>query len=260
MDTFRILIVEDELPAANRLEKMLAEVAPQAEIMAVMDSVESTVAFLGKGPAPDLILMDIQLADGVSFDIFHEVQVNTPVIFITAYDQYAIQAFKVNSVDYLLKPIKQEELSLAFEKYYRNRHQTGDKPDYKELVGVFRTKEYQKRFLIHIGQHIKTLEIAEAAYFFIQSKITIMVTFDGHQHPIDPNMDQLEEILDPSHFFRVNRQYIIHYPAIKQMYAHTKSRVIIETKPSAPGEVVVSADRAPEFKRWLMGKHPENEG
>ncbi len=246
----QILLIEDEAPAAARLEKMILQLEPDWHIAGVLDSVESAVDYFRTHPQPDLVFMDIQLADGESFDIFRETEVTAPVIFITAFDQYAIKAFKVNSVDYLLKPLKEAELTAAIDKFKRSQ---GPKPDMNNLLDTLRPKEYQKRFVLQFGQHIKTVEIADAAYFFLESKITLMVSFSGQQYPIDPNLDHLERMLDPAQFFRLNRQYIISHKAIKHMYTHTKSRVIIEVNPPASHQLVVSSERSAVFKKWLAG-------
>jgi two-component system LytT family response regulator len=253
-----LLIVEDEAAAASRLQHLVQDTAPDAQILAVLDSVESATAWLGTQPAPDLILMDIQLADGLSFEIFREVQVEAPVIFTTAYDDYALQAFKVNSIDYLLKPIKREELAAAFDKYRKRvaAQQPAAPVDYRRLLDLLpglTAPSYQQRIVVRYGAHIRAIEIAEAAYIFLESKIAILRGFDGKDHPVDYTLDELEQILNPKQFFRINRKLIVNVSAIDQMYAYSKSRVQLTLKPPYAGEALVSSERAAEFKQWLAG-------
>jgi DNA-binding LytR/AlgR family response regulator len=249
-----ILILEDEEPAALRLKKLLTETEPDAKILDTLVSVKSAVTWLKDNPAPDLILMDINLADGLSFEIFSQTEVDVPVIFITAYDQYAVQAFKVNSVEYLLKPIKKEELANAISKY--KKHFAGKHmPDLRLLLETLREKEiYKKRFLIKYGEHIKTIDINQIAYFYTEEKINFLKTKENHSYPIDYNLDKLETMLDPEKFFRINRQFIISIDSILEMFAFSKSRVKVVLKPSINMDTIVSTERSPNFKEWLSGK------
>lgn len=249
----RVLIVEDEIAAATRLRKMVAEVAPDAQILDVTDSISSTVKWLKGNPAPDLILLDIHLADGPSFKIFEEIEVSAPVIFTTAFDQYAIQAFKVNSIDYLLKPIKREELEQSFVKY---RGLFGGKilPNYNELLKAIaeQTKpQYRQRFLVNYADKLKAVDISEIAYFMAHEKGVFLTNHEGKSYAIDTTLEKLENDLDPSTFFRINRKFIIGIKAIGAMHTYSKSRVKLDLKPDAKTEVIVSSDRAGEFKRWL---------
>ncbi|TAE57899.1 MAG: DNA-binding response regulator, partial [Bacteroidetes bacterium] len=201
------------------------------------------------------LLLDIHLADGSSFEIFRETEITCPVIFTTAYDQYAIQAFKVNSIDYLLKPIKKEELLAALQKYHQMQEKKeGSMIDFRKIFEALpRQREYQKRVLIRFGQHIKAIEIAQAAYFFLESKITLMRTHDGKDYPLDYNLEEMQEMLDPGQFFRINRKYIVNISAIDQMFAYSKSRVKLLLKPPCQEETIVSAERAADFREWLTG-------
>ena len=251
-----VLIFEDEPKAAVRLTSLLAEVAPEARVVDVIDSIEEGVLYLREQPAPDLLLLDVHLADGPSFELFKEVEIDLPVIFITAYDEYAIKAFKVNSLDYLLKPLKREELAAAIAKYRRWREQAGGASpavDYRKLAEAMQPG-HQLRLLIRFGQQLKALELAEAAYFYIDSRVVLVRTFEGRNFPVDHHLEQLEEILDPGQFFRINRKFIVNYAAIDQMHTYSKSRVKLLLKPPAKQETIVSADRSPVFKEWLLGK------
>jgi two-component system response regulator LytT len=252
----KILIIEDEQAAARRLEKLVLELAPQAIILGRLDSVEQTTQWLSENPPPELMLMDIHLADGSSFEIFQHVQISCPVIFITAFDEYALQAFKVNAIDYLLKPVKLVELKTALEKYEKRSPKTS--ADYSSLVQLLRAKDqdiYLKRMLIRLGSSIKLVEVSDAAYFYTKDKITFMVSKNnGKRLPIDYPLDKLETLIDPKLFFRINRQVILSIPAIKEMHTYSKSRVKIDLEPPVEIESIVSTERAAEFKKWLVGE------
>ncbi len=249
-----ILIIEDEEPAAQRIKRMIEELEPDAHIQEVIVSIRSAVKWFKENTAPDLIFQDIQLADGLSFEIFNQVNIQTPVIFTTAFDEYAIQAFKVNSIDYLLKPIKKEELTRAYNKFKKLlSSNTPPLADMEDLIESLRqpSKKYKSRFLIRFGEHIKKINISEIAYFYTQDKINFLRTFTGHSYPLDLNLDNLEKALDPEMYFRINRQFIISIDSIEQMYAFSKSRVKIKLKPAMDIETIVSTDRSPGFKAWL---------
>lgn len=252
-----ILIIEDEEPAALRLQKILNELEPASTILDIVVSVRSAVEWLSTHPAPDLLLMDIHLADGSSFEIFNRVKVTAPVIFITAYDEYAIQAFKVNSIDYILKPIKKEELAAALAKYKSLLSSpSASVPDFQKLIESLKqpVQEYKKRFLIRYGEHIKAVDAEDIAYFYTEEKINFLRTRDNHTYHVDYNLDKLEQILDPARFFRINRQFIISIDSIEQMYSFSKSRVKINLKPPINLDTIVSTERSPLFKEWLGGK------
>jgi DNA-binding LytR/AlgR family response regulator len=249
----KVLIIEDEEPSVKRLSKLLKEIEPLIEIAGNCDSVKSSVEWLKTNPKADIILMDIQLADGLSFDIFKSVKIDTPVIFITAYDEYALKAFKVNSIDYLLKPIKKEELGAALAKYKNIKSAELPVKDLLEMMNDPKAESFQKRFVVHYGQNIKVITIEEISYFYTEDKIIFLCTKDVKRYSIDFNLDQLESMLDPSVFFRINRQFIINIDAIARMTTYPKSRVKIELNPPAPHETVTSSERSPEFKKWLSG-------
>lgn len=252
----KILLLEDEDPAAKRLEKLLKEIEPGVTVPQNIVSVASGVKWLKENLSPDLIISDIQLADGLSFEIFRQVQTLCPVIFTTAYDQYAIEAFKVNSIDYLLKPVKKEALAAAIDKYKKlSASKQPALPDISKLLEAMASGEqqskYKKRFAVRYGEHLKTISIDEAAYFYTEDKINFLTTKEGRRYTIDFNLDSLESMLDPHVFFRINRQYIIGISAIAEMFAYSKSRVLVKLNPPAKHETIVSTERSGDFKLWL---------
>jgi DNA-binding LytR/AlgR family response regulator len=248
----RIVIIEDEQPAYKRLSKLVKEKKPAADIVAHLESVEQAGEWFRENQPPDLLFLDIHLADGSGFDLLQSIKPDCPVVFVTAYDQYAIDAFKANSIDYLLKPVKKEDIDAAFDKLDRFGNFFSGKTPVNVAAGG--TKEYKKRFVIRFGDHIKTLLTEEIAYCFSENKATFARTHDGRTYPMDHNLDALEQMLDPQEFFRANRQYIICLKAITEMKTYTKARVIIWLQPAAKEEVIVSSERAAEFKKWLGGE------
>ena len=246
----KVLIIEDEQLAAERLYDLLLELDPAFEVVGILDSIETTVEWLCENPMPDLLFFDIHLADGNSFKIFQHVKITKPVIFTTAYDKYAIDAFQVNAIDYLLKPVKRPALQKAVEKY-----KEWSKPtdlDYTKLQSMMSDKLLEKRFLIRFGQTMKVVDINEVAYFYTSDKITFLVTKKGKRYPIDYSLEQLMNITDPRKFFRANRQFVVHIEAIGEMFSHSKSRVKIILHPPCEFDVVVSSERSPLFKKWLV--------
>ncbi len=252
----RILIIEDEQPASTRLKKLLLEAEPNAIILDEIVSIKSAVEWFTNHSHPDLIFMDIHLADGNSFDIFELVNITTPVIFITAYDEFALKAFKVNSVEYLLKPVKQEELVAAINKFKTYFNKNNPLPDLSKLMENLKDPgaSFKKRFLIRYGEHIKTVDTDNVAYFYTEEKINFLRTKDNHTYHIEYNLDKLDGMLDPEKFFRINRQFIINIAAIDQMFSFSKSRVKINLKPPIDLDTIVSTERSPLFKEWLSGK------
>jgi len=251
----KVLIIEDEQATAKRLGKLLQEIEPGIDVIEILDSIEACVKWFKSNKQPDLIFQDIHLADGSSFEIFNQVDVKAPIIFVTAYDQYAIQAFKVNSVDYLLKPVKKTDLADALKKF-KEFHSDKKEPgfDYSALTKLILKENYQKRFLVRYGEKIKAVEVEKIAYFFTQEGNLFFKTFDNHQYPLEFSLDKLEPMLDSSQFYRINRQFIINYKAIKEMYSYSKSRVKILLNPPCEIETISSTDRSGEFKQWLTGK------
>lgn len=248
----RVLIVEDEAIAARHLESLLREIDPEIQVAAKLDSVKNTSNWL-KINSVDLIFLDIQLSDGLSFDIFDRVQVKTPIIFTTAYDHYAIKAFKLNSIDYLLKPIQAEELAASIAKW-KELSSSVSIQNLPELLNSLRPDpEYKKRFLIHSGRKLKTIETTEIAYFYAMEKDTYMATLDGKTYPADYSLDKLEPQVNPERFFRINRSYLVNIDAIKQMYTTGKNRIKVDLIPPVEDLVFVSISRSSAFKHWLNG-------
>lgn len=249
-----ILIIEDEEPAYKRLQKMLKEIEPGHILLNQIVSVSSAVKWFNENEAPDLVISDIQLSDGISFEVFKQVNVKCPVIFTTAYDQYAIEAFKVNSIDYLLKPVKKEELEIAVAKFKSLSAQTATPSiDINKLLQSLQPagNDYKKRFVVRYGEHIKTIDIEEVVYFYTEDKATFLCTKDARRFVVDFNLDTLDSMLDPKVFFRINRQYIISIHSIGEMFAYSKSRVLIKLQPPAKHETIVSTERSADFKHWL---------
>jgi DNA-binding LytR/AlgR family response regulator len=248
----KVLIVEDEGIAAEKLEQMLREVDPEIQVIGKTGSVKESAEWLLQNNA-DLIFLDIQLSDGISFSIFDQVAVTTPVIFTTAYDQYAIKAFELNSISYLLKPIRKSDLTESIQKF-RNL-KSAFSIDFDVLMAQIqgRQPEFKKRFLIQIGEKIRKVEITEVAYFYVMDKGCYLRTFGGNNYPVDYTLDKLETMIDLSVFFRINRKYLVNMDAISNMLAYSRGRVKLELKPRADDEfeTIVSIDRSADFKKWL---------
>lgn len=253
-----VIVIEDEEAAAQRLQKILMEVDASINVLATLESIERSLKWLSSNPAPQLIFADIQLADGPSFEIFRRTDVPAPVIFITAYDTYALQAFKCNGIEYLLKPVKKADVDQALKKFrlLQREDVTTAKIDYQEILNAIVNKKptYQKRIVVRIGQTIRTVEIADAAYFYTEEKIAFVCTKDGKRLPLDYTLDELEHILDSAEFFRINRQFIIYIKAIDNMFSYSKSRIKVVLKPATDSETIVSSERSADFKEWLLGK------
>ncbi len=253
----KILIIEDEKIAANNLEKLLKQISPKIQVLDKLETIRSSVNWLSNNKA-DLIFLDIHLADGLSFKIFDEIEINTPIIFTTAYDNYAIKAFKLNSVDYLLKPIDIDELQQAVNKF-ENIHLNNNQQitDYKALIEVIQNPKstYQKRFLINVGSKIKSVDIKSIAYFYAEDKAVYVCTKDKHRYIIDQTIEKLETILDPEFFFKISRKFIIHVDAIEEMHTLSKSRIKIDLNPLCDPEAIVTINNVSEFKNWLKGNN-----
>lgn len=252
----KVIIIEDEQATALRLEKLLKEIEPAIEVQVVLDSIKSAVSWFKDNQPPDLVFQDIHLADGSSFEIFDQVKLNVPIVFITAFDQYAMQAFKVNSIDYLLKPVKKAELAESIQKYKTLYAKKQDfDPDYAALARLITKKDFQKRFVVRYGQKIKAIDVDEIAYFYTDAGNIFFKTHDNEQYPMDLSLDKLEAFIDPEKFYRVNRQFIISYAAIKEMYTYSKSRVRVILQPPCELETIASTDRSSDFKKWLTGNN-----
>lgn len=248
-----ILLIEDEQPAAKRLANLIRECRPQANILPAIDSVENAVKWLESNAMPDLIFMDIQLADGLSFDIFNQIKIQSPLIFTTAYDQYTLKAFKVNSVDYLLKPIDPKELAAAFVKFDQifGKKVSYDLVAIQQLIQSMSQPQYKERFLVRVGQQMIYIQVVDIQYFYSENGLAYAKTADNKKHLIDYTLEQLEESLNPADFFRINRKLIAHVNAIVKIAPYFNSRLKLEIKPKPEFEVVVSRERVNDFKKWL---------
>jgi len=248
----RILIIEDESLAAKRLARLVTEILPDAEIIGFCDSIQCAIDFLRNNSQPDLIMLDIQLGDGLSFDIFKQVKIDCPVIFTTAFDEYAIKAFELNSIDYLLKPINVDTLKKSLDKFNTLRQQaiSFDINALLPLIGQDK-KSYKKRFLIAIGEKLISVNTSDIAYFCAIDKSTFVVDRQNMYYAIDQSLDKLEEILDPQQFFRINRQFIVSPTAIEKMLLLSKSRIKLSLNPPAKEEVFVSNARTHSFREWM---------
>ncbi len=252
----KTLIIEDEQFAANKLISLIHQYDPQIEILDQIDTVEDAVEWLNNNPAPDILFLDIHLADGSSFEIFEQTTVQVPIIFTTAYDQYAIRAFKTKSVDYLLKPIKFPDLKAALDKY----HDLFGKPttqdfgiEMRALASLIQSqqKEYKTRFLVKIGNIIKTISITEVAYFLFEDRTTLIVTKENRRYPLKQTLDELETMLDPHQFTRANRQFIISIDAIQKIHPWFKGRLKLDLNPPQQIDLVISSEKSRGFKEWL---------
>jgi two-component system, LytTR family, response regulator LytT len=248
-----ILIIEDEKLASDKLEKAILDVEPNAHILATFQTVNASVDYLQNNPHPDLIFTDVRLLDGLCFDIFEQVEIHKPVIFTTAYDHFAIRAFQVNSIDYLLKPVVKERLKLSIDKFKNLQAENPMPLDYKEVVKLLKgpAPEYKSRFMVRLGQKILALPAEKIAYFFSENKLTFIVSKDGKRYPIDQPLEDLIDLLDPKIFFRINRQYIVTFDSIAEIHPYFKGRIKLDLNPKSDEEVVISSERTPEFKKWI---------
>lgn len=249
----KAIIVEDEPLSAQHLKTLLLKIAPDIEVIALLDTIKSTVNFLKEQPEIDLIFLDIHLADGLSFDIFQEVEVPQPVIFTTAYDEFAIKAFKVNSIDYLLKPIGLTDLKTALNKF-NNQYGSGSKA--LDLAGHQSTyqllsKTQKSRFIVKMGDNLSSIKVEDIAFFIAEEGVVILATNEGKRFPVDYTMDSLETILDTGLFFRVNRKLMLNINQIIQVQSYFNSRLKIKLKLNLNEECIVSRERVTDFKKWL---------
>lgn len=252
----RVLVVEDELPTQRLLKNMIQDLRPQWEIVAATTSIEDTREWLENNGHPDIIFLDIHLSDGLSFAIFDNMEVSSAIIFTTAYDEYAIQAFKLNSVDYLLKPISRESLEAAivkYEKILKVVPRYVDQKDIRQLATLIEggTPLYRSRILVPTVEGFLKLNISEVAFFHSSQKVTSAYTYGGQPHVIDMTLEKLEGELDPDKFFRANRQYIIHIDSIQRMETWFNGKMIVKTCPESPDKIVVSREKVRSFKDWI---------
>lgn len=248
----KVVIIEDEKPAARRLSRMLNALA--IEPLAMLHSVEESVNWFCNNEHPDLLFLDIQLSDGLSFEIFEEVSVKSAIIFTTAYDEYALKAFKLNSIDYLLKPIDTDELENAiskFKQFQLNESQGSFDLEQLKLLVAPSQKSYKKRFTVKIGQHIKMISIDAIECFYSENKATHIHTIDNRSYLLETPLDQLEDKLQPEFFFRVSRKFLVNINAIKDIIAYSNSRLKLQLQSYHESEIIVSRERVKEFKNWL---------
>jgi two-component system, LytTR family, response regulator LytT len=249
----KAIIVEDEPAAAKRLKKLLLNADPKMEILKIIDSVEGAIDYLSAVAVIDIIFLDVQLADGLCFEIFDAVRIDCPVIFTTAYDEYAIKAFELNSIYYLLKPINQNDLEKGLRKFQEingnQRYMMEENID--ALLHHYRKPEYKTRFLIKTGESLYAIRCSEIRYILIDSQIVNIVNESNKRFIVDYAMDELEEMLDPRNFFRINRQMIISFDAIKSIHTYFNSRLILKLSPDFDRDVIVSREKVLDFKKWL---------
>ncbi len=249
-----LVIIEDELAASDHLQFLLKSIDDSIQVVKILDSVSASVDYFSTSPEVDLILMDIHLADGISFEIFDQVNINTPIIFTTAYDHYAIKAFKVNSVDYILKPIDRNELSLAFDKFNNQSKKTNiDQNQMQSILELFKkeTKNYKNTYLAHHRDELIPIKTDDIAFFFIDTGIVKGVLFEGKKFILDKKLEDLEEELNPKIFYRANRQFVINRNAIKSIKSYFNGKLIVQIEPKHSERIVVSKTKATAFKKWV---------
>jgi DNA-binding LytR/AlgR family response regulator len=248
-----VIIIEDEKPSARRLQRMLKALGLDAETM--LHSVEESLEWFQNNPHPDIIFLDIQLSDGLSFEIFESIEIQSAVIFTTAYDEYALQAFKLNSIDYLLKPIDEDELKKAVQQYTKQKSQsqavTLDFNEIKKLLVNPIEREYKKRFSVKVGQHIKLINVDDIECIYSENKGTYAFTTDGRNYLLDMTLDELEDELEPHTFFRVSRKFYVNINAIKDIISYTNSRLQIKLNRFKDLDIIVARERVKDFKNWL---------
>lgn len=249
----KVVIIEDEMPAASRLSSLVKAQNPQVQIVATLDSIESAVQWFGSMPMPDLVFMDIQLADGLSFDIFQQTEVNAPVIFTTAFDQYTLRAFKVNSIDYLLKPIDEKELAQAMLKYQKLFSEKTDSFTQRLLQAVreIQSGGFAERLLVKRGQQMSYVKTQSVAYAYADGKLCRAVDFQGNKYLLETTLSQLEEKLQPNKFYRVNRQLLVNIDAVVKVHSWLGGRLKLELSLPSEAETLVSRERVGGFKEWL---------
>ena len=247
----KVLLIEDEQPAAHKLIRLLEEADKQIEVIDVLASIEQTINWLAVHPGPELIFMDIQLEDGISFEIFETCKIQTPVIFTTAYDEYALKAFKVNRIDYLLKPIAPDDLKTALDKFNVLHRQQANYSRLESIISQLQPKT-KERFLIKIGEHYRSVQTLSIHCFFIMERNTFIQTDTGKTYPIDYSLDRIEQLVDPGQFFRINRNFIVNFSAIQDILIYSSGRLkIILNGWTEKEDILVSRERVTEFKKWM---------
>ncbi len=250
--TINCLIIEDEIPNANRLEKLLGQTDFEVAVLEKLATIKDTLIWLKGQPKPDLLLLDVRLSDGISFEIFKQIEIDIPIIFTTAYDEYAIQAFKVNSIDYLLKPILLADLNAALHKFAK-KQMVKPENDLTNLLNQLKVNEpnYRNRFLITFREQYIPIDINQVAYFYSQNKITYLITHKNEHYIIDLTMERLEEELDPKQFFRASRQLIVKQESIQKISTHFNAKIKLDLLPALDTEVILSREKSSALKEWL---------
>ncbi len=253
----KVLIVEDEAPAFRRLQSLLQEIDASIEIVEVIDSVKEAVKWFRTYELPDLIFMDIQLADGLSFEIFEEVKISKPIIFTTAYDEYMLKAFKVNSIDYLLKPLNKNDLASSLVKLRELKKSFGNNSQ-QDLKGILQTfkndlnqTQYKSRFLVKTADRLVSVPAKNIAYCYTENGLVSIRTNSDKRYVLDYPLDEIEKQLNPKSFFRLNRQFIANLDSIDEIHQYFKGKLIVKLQPNCTEEIVVSRDKASVFKKWL---------
>lgn len=251
----KILVIEDEALVAESLMKQVKQVEPTAELIGPLPTVKASLKWLAENPQPDLILSDIQLADGISLDIFSEYKLHCPVIFTTAYNEYAIRAFKVNSIDYLLKPIDKKELASAFQKFHLLQAKFNDAIYLQEMKELFtnfnKSKQYKERFAVHIGRSVTLIPVNEIA-LFLKEELIYLINKEGNRFITDfRSLDEVEELVDPKVFYRVNRQHFVHLPCIESYRSDDTGKLTLKLRGIKTNELIVSKEKAADFKKWF---------
>ena len=248
----KAVIVEDESIAARRLARLVGELEPELEIVGELTSVESGLKWFEQNPMPDLIFLDIQLNDGYGFDILDQLVEHPPVIFTTAYNEYAIRGFKYNGLDYLLKPIAKPDLEKALNKFRKSKklQSLPSQEKFEDLKALFR-KEYKHRFMVKVGNQFKAFEVKDIAYFKSNEGLIYLRTHKGQRYPIEYSLDQLEDILNPVDFFRINRKYMVAVKSVEEIHTYFNSRLLLKLNPKEEDQIIVSRERTSKFKKWL---------
>lgn len=244
----KVLIIEDEKPAAEKLKKSIQKAEPGIIIEAVIGSVKEAIYWMENNPSPELIFMDIELSDGLSFKIFEKIRIGCPVIFTTAYDEYWQEAFEQNSIDYLLKPIRQEKLEMSLRKYEQlKKYFSGN---FHQLLQT-QQQTHKKRFLVKKGNDYITIKTEDIAYFYATHKLVCMVAKDGQKFILDKSLTDLEKEIEPSLFYRVNRKYFVNINSIRKIKSYPKSKLQLELSPSVAEDIIVSQENTAAFKEWV---------
>ena len=252
-----IVIIEDEAFAAEALESLILKIRPQTKVLAKLESIEESVEWFNENSRPELVFCDIHLSDGNSFEIFQQIELNSPVIFTTAFNEYAIEAFKVNSIDYLLKPVEKKQLLAAIEKYESLKTENINQ-EIKNLQNLLQDSgltdqrgSKKSRFMVKSGQSIKSINSEDIAYFLAEEGVVLLVTFQGKRFVVNYTLDQLEDMLDAQMFFRANRQLITNIDSVKEVSPYFKGRLHLALEPSIDGDQIISSNKSSDFKKWL---------